>query len=184
MKRIFINDMPWKDIQLHYDEGMSLRELQEKFRISFNSFNKAKHLKLFSPRDLSSAMKINILKNPRDYSEVRNKRTDFANYRADCSFKFVLSDFPDEFNFQLIKIYGWYKPKNKGDNLNGVSRDHAVSVRYGFDHGLPVTHLAHPANCVLMRHSDNVTKYIKNSMSYEGLIKRINSWDKKYGGLG
>ena len=184
MKRVLINDMPWQEIQRCYDDGMSLRDLREKFRISFKTFQKAKNLNLFSPRDLSSAMKINLLKNPRDYSAVRNKRSDFANYRADCAFKFNLSDFPEEFDFTLIESYGWYKPKNRGDNLNGISRDHAVSVKYGFDHNLPAVHLGHPANCVLMRHGDNVSKYSKNSMSYEELLNRIDAWDKKYGGLG
>jgi hypothetical protein len=175
--------MPWQEIQRHYDEGMSLRNLQEKFRISFKTFSKAKKLNLFSPRDLSSAMKINQLNNPKDYSEVRNKRPALSNYRADCAFKFNLSDFPDEFDFTLIESYGWYKPKNRGDNLNGISRDHAVSVRYGFDNNLPAEHLAHPANCVLMRHGDNVSKYSKNSISYDDLLKRIEEWDKRYLGV-
>jgi hypothetical protein len=173
--------MPWQDIQQHYDAGMSLRDLQEKFRISFKTFNKAKRLNLFIPRDRSSAMKINLTNNPRDYSEARSKRPALANYRADCAFKFNLSDFPDEFDFTLIESYGWYKPRNRGNNLSGVSRDHAVSVRYGFENNLPAEHLAHPANCVLMRHGDNVSKYSKNSMSYDDLLKRIEEWDKKYG---
>ena len=181
MKRVLINDMPWQEIQRHYDEGMSLRDLQDKFRISFKTFQKAKRLNLFVPRDLSSAMKINLLNNPRDYSEVRKNRSALENYRADCAFKFNLSDYPDEFDFTLIESYGWYKPKNRGDNLTGVSRDHAVSVRYGFDNQLPAKHLAHPANCVLMQHGNNVSKGKKIGMSYEDLLKRIEAWDKKYG---
>jgi hypothetical protein len=183
MKRVYISDMPWEEIQRHYNEGMSLRDLQKKFRISFKTFQKAKKLNLFVPRDLSSAMKITLMINPRNYSHIRKNRSALKNYRADCTFKFNLSDYPDEFNFELIESYGWYKPKNRGDNINGVSRDHAVSVKYGFDNNLPAEHLAHPANCVLMRHGDNVSKYSKISMSYEELLKRIEAWDQKYGGL-
>jgi hypothetical protein len=181
MKRVLINDMPWQEIQRHYNEGLSLRNLQEKFRISFKTFQKAKKLNLFVPRDLSTAMKINLAKNPRDYSEARNNRSALENYRADCAFKFNLSDYPDEFDFTLIESHGWYKPKNRGDNLTGVSRDHAVSVRYGFDNQLPAHHLAHPANCVLMKHGENVSKGKKITMSYDDLLKRIKSWDEKYG---
>lgn len=181
MKRVYIQDMPWEEIQRHYDEGMSLRDLQDKFRISFKTFQKAKRLNLFVPRDLSSAMKINLLNNPRDYSEVRKNRSALENYRADCAFKFNLSDYPDEFDFTLIESYGWYKPKNRGDNLTGVSRDHIISVRYGFDNQLPAEHLAHPANCVLMKHGENVSKGKKIGMSYDDLLKRIEAWDKKYG---
>lgn len=181
MKRVLINDMPWQVIQRHYDEGMSLRDLQNKFRISFKTFQKAKRLNLFVPRDISSAMKINLLNNPRDYSEVRKNRSALENYRADCAFKFNLSDYPDEFDFTLIESYGWYKPKNRGNNLTGVSRDHIISVRYGFDNQLPAEHLAHPANCVLMKHGENVSKGKKIGMSYEDLLKRIEAWNNKYG---
>jgi hypothetical protein len=159
---------------------MSMRDLCASFKLSLKTLHKAKQLKLFVSRNLSSAMKVNLQKHPRDYSEVRKNRSALANYRADCAFKFNLGDYPDEFDFKLIESYGWYKPKNRGDNLNGVSRDHAVSVRYGFDNNIPAEHLAHPANCVLMRHGDNVSKYSKISMSYEELLKRIEAWDKKY----
>jgi hypothetical protein len=180
MKRVLINDMPWQEIQRHYNDGLSLRDLQEKFKISFKTFQKAKALNLFVPRDLSSAMKVNLSKNPRDYADVRSKRPALINYRADCAFNFNLSDYPDEFDFTLIESYGWYKPKNRGNNLTGVSRDHAVSVRYGFDNNLPAEHLAHPANCVLMQHGKNVSKGKHITMSYEELLKRIDAWDRKY----
>jgi hypothetical protein len=111
---------------------------------------------------------------------ARKKRPALLNYRIDCAFKFNLADYPDEFDFSLIESFGWYKPKNKGNNLAGVSRDHAVSVRYGFDHDLPPEHLAHPANCVLMQHGKNVSKGTNNAISYEELLKRIDEWDKKY----
>jgi hypothetical protein len=181
MKRVLINDMPWQEIQRCYDEGMSLRDLQKKFRISFKTFQKAKRLMMFISRDISSAVKIKLQNNPRDYSETRKNRSALENYRADCAFKFNLSDYPDEFDFTLIESYGWYKPKNRGDNLTGVSRDHIISVRYGFDNQLPAEHLAHPANCVLMKHGENVSKGKKIGMSYEDLLKRIEAWDKKYG---
>jgi len=183
MKRIYVEDRPWQIIQQQYDSGMTLRELQQEFKISFKAFAKAKKLGLLVTRPMSDAVKLAIINKPRDYTEVREKRAALTNYRADCAFKFNLSDFKDEFDFTLIESYGWYKPKNRGNNLDGVSRDHAVSVRYGFDNNLPAAHLAHPANCVLMRHNDNVSKGKQNTMSYEDLLNRIEAWDKKYGGL-
>jgi hypothetical protein len=182
MKRRFINDMPWQEIQSCYDSGMSLRDLSKKFVMGSSTFSKAKQLGLFVPRDLSSSLRLKLKNSPRDYSEVRSKRTALANYRADCQFKFNLSDYPDEFDFALLTEHGWYKPKNRGDNLTGVSRDHAVSVRYGFDNNLPAEHLSHPANCVLMQHGKNVSKGMKNTMTYEELLRRIDAWDRKYSG--
>ena len=110
----------------------------------------------------------------------RGQPTTIKSYRADCAFKFSLNDYPEEFNFTLIETYGWYKPKNKGDNLFGISRDHAVSVRHGLDNNLPAAHLAHPANCVLMPHSKNVSKGTANSITYEELLNKISEWDMKY----
>jgi hypothetical protein len=112
--------------------------------------------------------------------KARQNRPALINYRKDCSFKFNLADYPEEFDFTLIEQHGWYKPKNKGDNLGGVSRDHLVSVRYGFDNNLPSEHLSHPANCALLRHGDNVSKGVKNSITYEELLERIKVWDTKY----
>jgi hypothetical protein len=111
---------------------------------------------------------------------ARNNRSALINYRSACAFKFSVKDYPEEFDFSLIEQYGWYKAKNNGDNLQGVSRDHMVSIRYGFDNNLPSEHLSHPANCKLIRHGDNVSKGTKNSITYETLLKRIEDWDKKY----
>jgi len=113
-------------------------------------------------------------------AEVESRRTPLQNYRANCAFKFSLKDYPDEFDFALIITHGWYKAKNRGNNQTGVSRDHAVSVRYGFDNNLPSEHLAHPANCILMQHNKNVSKGIKNTFSYEDLLIKIKEWDEKY----
>ena len=180
MKRIFITDMPWSQIQSDYEAGLSTRDLCKKYVMSGKTIAKARTLNLFTSRSLSDAGKIAQEMKPRDYSEARKHRSALVNYRADCAFKFNLSDFPDEFDFTLIESYGWYKPKNRGNNLSGVSRDHAVSVRYGYDNNLPSEHLAHPANCVLMQHGKNVSKGKNNTMSYEQLLNRIEAWDKKY----
>lgn len=112
--------------------------------------------------------------------ELRNIKTDFENYKMDTKFKFNLADYPNEFNFELIKKYGWYKAKNRGDNLNGVSRDHMISVKYGFENNIPAHIIAHPANCELLQHNDNISKYKKCSLTLEELVYRIEMWDLIY----
>lgn len=112
--------------------------------------------------------------------KARGKRSALVNYRHDCAFKFNLRDYPDEFDFSLIEKYGWYKAKNRGDNLTGVSRDHMFSVREGFDRNIDPKILCHPANCQLLPHSDNVTKHKTSSISLEDLVEKIEEWDKKY----
>lgn len=111
---------------------------------------------------------------------LRNNRTALINYRHDCAFKFSLKDFPDEFDFSIVENNGWYKPKNKGNNLYGVSRDHRISVRYGFDNNIDPKILAHPANCDLILHSQNSSKNINNSITLHELMDKIVIWDSKY----
>lgn len=113
-------------------------------------------------------------------AKARANRSALTNYRADCAFKFSLNDYPEEFDFTLVETHGWYKAKNRGDNLGGVSRDHMVSVRWGFDNQIPAEHIAHPANCRLITQNENSSKNKQNFITYEELLNRICEWDKKY----
>ena len=81
----------------------------------------------------------------------------------------------------LIREFGWYKAKNNGDNPFGVSRDHMVSIKYGFDNEIDPKIISHPANCELILQRDNSRKNSKNSLTLEELIIRIDNWNSKYG---
>lgn len=115
---------------------------------------------------------------PNEYERIKIK---FRKYRIEASFNFSLKQFPDEFDFSLIEKYGWYKAKNHGNNLNGVSRDHMYSVKDGFLNNIDPKILAHPANCQLIRHNDNVSKGSSSCITIEELMKKIEIWNKKYG---
>jgi hypothetical protein len=129
------------------------------------SFNKRKNV--FCDRECKN-----------DY--YRKNRTEIENYRKDCQFNFSLKDYPNEFDFSLVEKYGWYKAKNRGDNLDGVSRDHMFSVMEGFRKNVSPEIISHPANCKLMIHNKNVSKNDKCSITIEELIERIEKWNKKY----
>jgi len=113
---------------------------------------------------------------------IRENPKDLKNYRVSCRFKFSLNDYPEEFDFNLIKENGWYSPTNKNNNLTGVSRDHMFSVRNGFELAIDPNIIGHPANCRLMLHTDNFKKKDKSSIFISELIRRINKWDIKYKG--
>ena len=102
-------------------------------------------------------------------------------YKRYCQFNFNLKDFPNEYDFDLIKKYGWYKAKNHGDNLNGISRDHKYSCNEGFHNLVDPYIISHPANCQLLPHNNNVSKLDKCSISLEDLKRNIIEWNKKYG---
>lgn len=113
--------------------------------------------------------------------EIRKTRPAFLQYKLDCAFRFKVTDYPDEFDLTLVEQHGWYSPTNsRNSNIKGVSRDHMVSIRFGFDNNLPSEHLRHPANCELMQHTQNVSKGPEASITYDQLLERIKSWDGKY----
>lgn len=113
--------------------------------------------------------------------KYRNNIDEYKIYHIACDFKFSLNDYPDEFNFRLIEKYGWYKAKNHGNNLNGISRDHIFSVRDGFENKIDPYYLSHPANCNLMIHNDNISKHKHSDITFEELLERIKEWENKYG---
>lgn len=111
----------------------------------------------------------------------RRKTSEFKKYWIDCQFKFALNEYPEEFNFTLIEKYGWYKASNHGNNLCGISRDHMLSISDGFKNKIDPKIISHPANCKLMRHNENSSKYKKSSITLEELLEKIKNWNKKYG---
>ena len=113
-------------------------------------------------------------------SDAEKIRIKLRKYRVDAAFTFSLKDFPDEFDFSLIETYGWYKAKNRGNNLGGVSRDHMYSVKDGFLNNVDPKIIAHPANCRLIRQGDNASKKDKSCITLEQLLERIKIWDQKY----
>lgn len=108
------------------------------------------------------------------YTE-KNKEP-FLLYRQRCNFDFNIADFIDKFDFTLVEQHGWYSPSNKGNNLNGVSKDHMLSVRTGFELGIDPEIIKHPANCKIMLHRQNQSKREKNSITIEELLERIRNW--------
>ena len=97
------------------------------------------------------------------------------------TFKFALCDYPQEFDISLIKQFGWYSASNRGNNLNGVSRDHMFSCNEGLKQLIDPYLISHPANCKLMLHSLNASKRNKCSITFKQLKERVNVWNKKYG---
>ena len=109
-------------------------------------------------------------------SDLEKEKFLYRIYKNACSFKFKLSDYPDKFDFELIKKYGWYKAKNHGNNLNGISRDHMYSIRDGYLNKIDPKIISHPANCCLVRHNENQKKGKKSSITLDELLEKIKNW--------
>lgn len=125
------------------------------------------------------------------YCNIKCKRnfyrkdiTIFSNYKRFCAFNFSLKNFPDEFDFSLIEKYGWYSAStSKKPNLSGVSRDHIFSVKQGYIDSIDPYYISHPANCQLLRQTDNSSKCMKCDITFEALKIKVENWNLKYGPL-
>lgn len=110
-------------------------------------------------------------------ADNKENRTEWIQYQIECRFKFNIYDYPSYFDLQLIEQYGWYSAKNRGGNLNGISRDHMISAKYGFRNNISPEILSHPANCQLMLQSENSKKKTKCSLTLEELHKKIQNFN-------
>lgn len=105
-------------------------------------------------------------------------------YKDKCKFTFNLKDFPNEFDFNLLKELGMYAPNNaKNPNPGGLARDHRISIEYGWRHNIDPSIISHPANCRLITQNENERKHTKCEITLEQLLKEISIWDKKYGAV-
>lgn len=143
-----------------------------------NQFIKAKNEGTVVP-----TVSIETRKKISDAAKNRPKNTSvnsLREFRLLCAFKFNVYDYPNEFPIDLISKHGWYSPSNRGGNLKGISRDHMISVKYAYDHDIDHNLISHPANCKLMIHNENVSKYSKCSLSIDELMQKVNDWNYKY----
>lgn len=113
----------------------------------------------------------------RFHAEQRSSR---ESYKYLCLFTFNVYDYPEHFDLDLIKQYGWYSASNRGGNLNGVSRDHLISIADGFKFGIDPALIAHPANCRLVRHTENQRKNAKSLITIDQLQERIAQFTSRY----
>lgn len=107
-------------------------------------------------------------------------------YSYQCRFLFGINLYPEWFMYAgpLIVNHGWYSASNRGNNLNGCSRDHLYSVSDGFINGVDPAIISHPANCQITLHRENQRKNKKSSITLEDLHNRIMLFTSKYGNTG
>jgi len=93
-------------------------------------------------------------------------------YRRFCDFKFNPYHYPELIGYDLLLKYGLYHPIK---NPNGVSRDHLLSVAYGWENKIDPNIISHIANCQLILHVDNQRKKTKSSITLEELLKKMET---------
>lgn len=104
-----------------------------------------------------------------------------ASSKAGYKFTFNVFNYPDLFDLDLLKRYGWFSPGGKSGswNISGLSRDHRVSVTEAIANNYDPYYITHPINCELMPHAENNKKKTKSSISYCELKQLVDDYDKK-----
>lgn len=108
----------------------------------------------------------------------------WKNGKDQYSFKFNVYDYPDLFDLNLLSKLGWVQfggKRSKVKNLNGLSRDHKVSVNEAKINNYDPYYISHPCNCELMLMSDNNKKKTKSSLTYQELVEMVNAYDSTRG---
>lgn len=128
------------------------------------------------------------------YSRTTDKihpslKSEYQKYSAQCRFKFGLSSYTEWFLYanELILKHGWYASASRThttvSNLNGVSRDHKISVNYGYRNNIDPKIISHPANCEIMQHRKNNSKNSECSITLEQLLLDIEKFNNTYHNL-
>ncbi len=94
-------------------------------------------------------------------------------YRRKCSFIISHSNLSLIDGYDLLRKHGWY---NK-NNVLGMTKDHKVSIKYGFTHRIPPYIISHPANCEFMPMRINSSKGNSCSLTLEELENKISNWN-------
>jgi hypothetical protein len=170
--------LEWESICKDYENGMSQRDLMIKYKLPYQALKWGKDNEKIKFRNNYEAIILAIKQGKMLWRT--SKKTGIERYRQLCEFKFGIKNFPEYFNFKLIENYGWYKAKNNGNNLNGVSRDHMYSINDGFLNGIHPIIISHPANCELMPQQMNSKKNAKSSISLEKLLEKIKIFENVY----
>ena len=71
-----------------------------------------------------------------------------------------------------IRRVGLYHPKK---NVEGLSRDHRVSVNEAIKNNYDPFYIKHPLNCEIMTQRANSSKKGKNSITYEELKRLVDT---------
>jgi hypothetical protein len=155
---------------MYHEQGMSPCQLIDRFNWTHTS-------------DIGSFLKLlgiplrNLSQSINNYNKTVGKEItdEKEKYWAACKFKFSNTDIEKIPGFPLLKQYGMYHPVK---NLNGVSRDHIISISDAYNNGYDSKYIGHAANCRFMLHSDNMKKHSNSMLTYDELIDRVEYWEQ------
>jgi len=96
-----------------------------------------------------------------------------SNYRKAVTFSFTPNILPQITGYNKLCKFGWYSKHN----ILGMTKDHKVSVHYGFINKISPSIIAHPANCEFMSLRENSSKNYNSSITLDTLLKDIKNFN-------
>lgn len=107
-----------------------------------------------------------------------SEKTDYEIYFKESQWNQRIFDkITNEDQLRLLTEHGVFHLKN---NKKGVVRDHAFSRWDGFWLEVFPEIIRHPANCRILKHSNNVSKRSKSSTSLDSLIQSIKEFSLEW----
>lgn len=151
-----------------YIDNLSPSDIKRKYNIEYTDFG------MFIKKCLGLKLR-NIKQGVNNYYTVSGKAVTDAKiiYKKNCKFKFDPFSITSIPGYDLLLARGVY---NSRYNLNGVDRDHMLSVEYGWRNDIDFKIISHPANCQFLSHVDNMIKNDSSIISLEDLNIRIKNW--------
>lgn len=106
-------------------------------------------------------------------------KSQYTHKRSQYLFKFNVYQYPELFDLSLLQEKGWYAPGGKTGkwNLQGLSRDHRVTVDNAIRNNYDPYYIKHPINCKLIPHSENNKKKTKSDITYEQLKTEVIQYE-------
>lgn len=103
-----------------------------------------------------------------------------AENRNRFKFTFNVFHYPELFDLESLDKTGWYSPGGKAGkwNIDGLSRDHKVSVNESIKNNYDPFYIKHPLNCELITHAANNKKKTKSSIEYEELVLLVEDYEQ------
>lgn len=103
---------------------------------------------------------------------ICNKPKNIYEYRKQCEFSLGPASLPKIDGYSNLCKYGWYS-KN---NILGMTKDHKLSIKDGYENNISPYYMSHPANCEFMGLRKNSSKSSHSSLTFEELKKRISKF--------
>jgi len=154
-------------LQKEYDNS-SLPSLALKYGYSGHVANWAK---IFNALGIKLNTRSQALRNYYSRNGYYDNITQKEEYYKCC--RFEIKDYKTIPGYDLLCEHAWFHPLS---NPKGVSRDHMFSVSEGFKQGVSADLIKHPANCRIVKHSENSSKGSKCSLTLDQLNDRIQKW--------